>query len=914
MGDQAYAGPGVPYWLGNFGVDRVYFNKLEAPPLSELDKNIVYTLDNEDGATLYLNGTPVGGGAGGDVSSSTDPSVDNALCRFDSTTGKLIQQGNLILEDGSADMVQIKGLLAGTSYPLLMCTDSTQKTALGFHTPIDSSLGISSTAIGHGAMQLTSGAQNCVAIGADALYNCNGNNNVCIGTASGLQLTGVNSRNICIDSPGVSGDNDTIRIGNPLFHTDCFIQGIRGSTPALVSPEMVIVDSTGKLSSAAIPTGSGGDVVGPASSTTNAVALYNGSTGKLIKDSSLLYSLNTNAPRLEINGWENLLFTQANHSQFMGYKSGNTFADSQQGVRNTAFGGGSMQSHTGGDDSVAIGTFALANKTNQGNCTAVGSNALAALNSGSGGNTAFGTNALLNLTSGFGNICIGSAAGVNYTTTESSNILIGANGVAAENNSIRIGTNTQDKCFIAREFKSNQGTLRVGWQAGNTIADTNTTSRNTLIGMQTGVNLSAQTDITHVGYFAGRYCTGSSNTTFGCQALSGINATGANMVVIGFNAANITTSAANSTIIGTAATPALTSGSTNVCIGNGCAQQLTTGSNNILIAGGGANCATLATGSSNIIIGANAPAAASATSIIIGSATQTATTIAEDFRSSNTTTRVGYRAANALTSGTNTVAVGSLSLAAITSQGSNTACGYAAGQGTTGQFNAIFGTSSMNSSGTSFNNSVFGASAAQAITSGGNNSCFGLSTLPAGTTCSNIIAIGANAGGVQATGSNCIYIAANASTAAESNTIRIGTAVANTRAFIAGVSGVTTGGAAVACLVDANGQLGTVSSSRTVKEQIRPIESTDWIHSLELVNFEYINGSVDPITGLKQKQAGVIAEDCEVLKSELVIVQGSGVKTVDYQYILISALKELQKVRADHDALAARVAALESPQ
>ena len=64
----------------------------------------------------------------------------------------------------------------------------------------------------------------------------------------------------------------------------------------------------------------------------------------------------------------------------------------------------------------------------------------------------------------------------------------------------------------------------------------------------------------------------------------------------------------------------------------------------------------------------------------------------------------------------------------------------------------------------------------------------------------------------------------------ESHTIRIGNGIVGngqygyqTRVFVTGISGVTTGGTGVADVVDSNGQLGTTSSSRRFKYDIRDL-------------------------------------------------------------------------------------------
>ena len=80
--------------------------------------------------------------------------------------------------------------------------------------------------------------------------------------------------------------------------------------------------------------------------------------------------------------------------------------------------------------------------------TATGYQALFGNSTGTN-NTANGTNALLNNTTGNENIALGNLAGQNLTTGDN-NIDIGNQGVAAEANTIRIGTQgTQTNTFIA---------------------------------------------------------------------------------------------------------------------------------------------------------------------------------------------------------------------------------------------------------------------------------------------------------------------------------------------------------------------------------------------------------------------------------------------------------------------------------
>jgi hypothetical protein len=118
------------------------------------------------------------------------------------------------------------------------------------------------------------------------------------------------------------------------------------------------------------------------------------------------------------------------------------------GSQNTASGRDALESNTTGGLNTASGNDALASNTTAFNNTASGAFALFSNTIGST-NTASGRDALGNNTTGGNNIALGFAAGLNLTTG-SNNIDIGAPGVAAEANTIRIGkSGTQKKTFIA---------------------------------------------------------------------------------------------------------------------------------------------------------------------------------------------------------------------------------------------------------------------------------------------------------------------------------------------------------------------------------------------------------------------------------------------------------------------------------
>ena len=123
-------------------------------------------------------------------------------------------------------------------------------------------------------------------------------------------------------------------------------------------------------------------------------------------------------------------------------------SDNTTGGENTAIGAYALLRNTTGFFNTASGNGALLANTTGGNNTANGYSALF-YNTTGGSNTAEGYQALRNSTTGSNNIALGKGAGSNLTTG-SNNIEIGSAGVAAEANTIRLGTaGTQQATYIA---------------------------------------------------------------------------------------------------------------------------------------------------------------------------------------------------------------------------------------------------------------------------------------------------------------------------------------------------------------------------------------------------------------------------------------------------------------------------------
>lgn len=116
------------------------------------------------------------------------------------------------------------------------------------------------------------------------------------------------------------------------------------------------------------------------------------------------------------------------------------------GLVNTAVGSGTLNANTTGSANSGFGVGALNSNTTGGSNTALGFQALFGVTTANN-NTAVGANALGNA-SGSGNVALGRLAGYNITSG-SNNIDIGNNPPGNESNTIRIGSSTQTKAFLA---------------------------------------------------------------------------------------------------------------------------------------------------------------------------------------------------------------------------------------------------------------------------------------------------------------------------------------------------------------------------------------------------------------------------------------------------------------------------------
>ena len=209
-------------------------------------------------------------------------------------------------------------------------------------------------------------------------------------------------------------------------------------------------------------------------------------------------------------------------------------------------------------------------------------------------------------------------------------------------------------------------------------------------------------------------------------------------------------------------------------------------------------------------------------------------------------------------------------------------------------------------------NTAIGFQALNTNTTGGNNTAIGFFALQDNTTGRNNIALGFSAG-IFTAGDNNINIGNLG--AEESDTIRIGTVAGrgirefHSNTYIAGISGVTIAGG-VPVIIDADGHLGSTTSSERFKDEIKPMDkASEAILALKPVTFHY-KKELDP-DGISQ--FGLVAEQVQKVNPDLVARDAEGkVYTVRYEAVNAMLLNEFLKEHKKVEEQQASIAALKS--
>ena len=176
-------------------------------------------------------------------------------------------------------------------------------------------------------------------------------------------------------------------------------------------------------------------------------------------------------------------------------------------------------------------------------------------------------------------------------------------------------------------------------------------------------------------------------------------------------------------------------------------------------------------------------------------------------------------------------------------------------------------------------NTAIGATALQSNTTGGGNTAIGSSALFNNTSGDSNTAPGISAGSGITTGTNVICIGSDG-------------ANVNNSCFIGNIHGVTTAiNDAIPVVIDSAGQLGTISSSRPFKKEIKAIDkASEAVLALKPMTFHYKSYA------RATPQFGLIAEEVAQVNPDLVVRDSDGeIYTVRYDSVNAMLLNEFLK-------------------
>jgi hypothetical protein len=383
--------------------------------------------------------------------------------------------------------------------------------------------------------------------------------------------------------------------------------------------------------------------------------------------------------------------------------------------------------------------------------------------------------------------------------------------------------------------------------------------------------------------------TGVLDSAFGYNALDNITNGNGNTAMGAYTLLANTTGYSN-TAVGLNALYDNTSGHENTASGVGALESNTTGYSNTAI---GVDALSSNNGSYNTAIGVEA--------LLTNVTGYNNTASGVDALSSNLTghdnTASGYFALLNNNGNYNT-ASGSYALFSNTTGSHNTASGFnvlrnnstgtgntangdnALSQNTTAPYNTATGLNALYNNTTGSQNTSIGVNALQGNDSGNYNTAIGVNALYRSNGSYNV-ALGQNAGNSLISGSGNVCIGQGVSgVAGENNTTRI-----------RNVYGTVANGRAV--YVNSDNKIGTLSSSRRFKEQIKPMENrSETLFGLKPVTFRY-KKEIDSEQALS---FGLIAEEVANVSPELVTRDERGApQTVRYEAVNAMLLNEFLK-------------------
>ena len=529
----------------------------------------------------------------------------------------------------------------------------------------------------------------------------------------------------------------------------------------------------------ASPSGSG-DVVGPASSTDNAIVRFDSTTGKLLQNSTVTISdagaiaaasltLTTdlaiadggtgassagaaltalgaaasgaNADITSLTGLTtDLTVAQGGTGAGTFTANGILFGNGTSAIGATAVGtsGHVLTSNgagvaptfqaaaAGGATDINGLSDALTNSS--GATIGLGTGALAADDGSANNNTALGYQALNDATTAAFNVAVGYQAMDSMTTSYGYSTAVGYQALGGATTGF--------------------GHVAIGYQALNAITGG---ENHTAVGREAGKNASGQGSVfiglsagdsatgsnsVYIGRFAARNAPGTT-TAVGSSALQ--VATGAGNTAIGEEALNDTTTGYNNTALGYQAGDIITTGYKNTTLGNLSAGGLTTGHSNTIL--GAVSGAKIATGTHNVAVGVDALEGAlnMSGSYNIGIGLNSLNSVS----SGGQNVALGYDACKAVTTGSHNIALGNQSLYNVTTGSENVAIGNNAMYiGGTAATNCVAVGHGALVRVTGNTNTAVGTDAGNTTTSGTNNTFLGFDAEGSSATVSNEITLG----------------------------------------------------------------------------------------------------------------------------------------------------------------------------
>ncbi len=341
----------------------------------------------------------------------------------------------------------------------------------------------------------------------------------------------------------------------------------------------------------------------------------------------------------------------------------------------------------------------------------------------------------------------------------------------------------------------------------------------------------------------------------------------------------------NNVAVGASALPAVTTGLRNTALGINALSATTGGVDNAAV--GYAALDANVNGSFNVALGSNSLGA-----LVAGSQN----------------TAVGYHALLSANNISANVAIGAGALQQTTLGADNVAVGAAAMlNNQTGQNNVAIGKQAIRN-GTAGNYNVAMGFNAMISGNGSNNVAIGLGALPNATGNGNIV-IGDSAGTFVALSNNIAIGHFGDASGTDAGTIRVGTSGTHTRAFVAGIAGVTVANSAQVLVDSGTGQLGTLTSSARFKQDVTTLSDVSGrVQGLRPVSFVY-----KPEFGGdgREIQYGLIAEEVATVMPELVSRNAAGeIQTVKYHLVPALLLAEIQRLERERAKMAGELGEL----